>query len=90
MNVVAQGVTILRGEHEVTSEWRKIFKASNVTDETLHRAQQLLDELSSESPLRFREGPDDLQDPRLELQKSAQICSSLHGLRSTRKPSEDP
>ena len=44
----------MRSEHDITLEWRRIFKDGILSEETLDRAQQLLDELSAESPLRFR------------------------------------
>jgi hypothetical protein len=41
-------------EQEITRSWRSLFRKSKLTEETLNRAEQLLDELRPESPLRHR------------------------------------
>jgi len=41
-------------EQEVSRSWRTLFRGSEWNEETLARAEQLLDELRPESPLRHR------------------------------------
>ena len=41
-------------EQEVSRSWRTLFRDSEWNEETLARAEQLLDELRPESPLRHR------------------------------------
>jgi hypothetical protein len=41
-------------EQEVSRSWRTLFRDSGWNEETLARAEQLLDELRPESPLRHR------------------------------------
>ena len=41
-------------EHEVSRSWRTLFRDTGWNEETLTRAEQLLDELRPESPLRHR------------------------------------
>jgi hypothetical protein len=41
-------------EQEVSRSWQKLFKGKDVTEETLQKAEALLDELRAESPLRHR------------------------------------
>ena len=41
-------------EREVSRSWQSLFKGGNYTEETLTRAEELLDELRLESPLRHR------------------------------------
>lgn len=41
-------------EQEVARAWSQCFKSSNVEAATFDRAEQLLDELRPESPLRLR------------------------------------
>ena len=41
-------------EREVSRSWQALFKGGNYTDKTLTRAEELLDELRLESPLRHR------------------------------------
>lgn len=41
-------------ESEVQRSFRNLFKAKNVSPETFEKAEELLDELRSESPLRHR------------------------------------
>ena len=43
-------------------EWRKLFHGTDLTAGTIRQAQQLLDQMSHESPLRVRLG-----DERCEL-----------------------
>jgi len=41
-------------EQEVAKSWRVLFKNGNINDESIARADALLDELRDESPLRHR------------------------------------
>ena len=41
-------------EKEVSKSWRLLFKGAPITDEDLSKAEELLDELRPESPLRHR------------------------------------
>lgn len=41
-------------EQEVSRTWRKLFKNGGITEESLTKAETLLDELRPESPLRHR------------------------------------
>lgn len=41
-------------ENEVSRSWNRLFKDRNFTTETLDSAENLLDELRPESPLRHR------------------------------------
>jgi hypothetical protein len=41
-------------EKEVSKTWRILFKGGAYTDETFAKAEELLDELRGESPLRHR------------------------------------
>jgi hypothetical protein len=41
-------------EHEVSRTWSQIFKSANVEPASFERAEQLLDDLRPESPLRHR------------------------------------
>ena len=43
-------------EQEVSRTWRKLFKNGGITEESLNKAEALLDELRPESPLRLRLG----------------------------------
>lgn len=56
----------LLSEHKVISEWRKLFNGSEITSGTLAEAERLIDELSLETPLRFRLGRE-LDDIRTML-----------------------
>ena len=41
-------------EQEVAKSWRKLFNGSDVDSQSLAKAEDLLDELRPESPLRHR------------------------------------
>jgi hypothetical protein len=41
-------------EKEVSTSWRNLFKGRELSDEVFERAEELLDELRPESPLRHR------------------------------------
>jgi hypothetical protein len=41
-------------EQEVARSWSQVFKSSKIDSAAFDRAEQLLDELRSESPLRHR------------------------------------
>jgi hypothetical protein len=41
-------------EQEVSRSWRQIFKSGAIEPSAFERAEQLLDELRAESPLRHR------------------------------------
>jgi hypothetical protein len=43
-------------EQEISRTWRSLFRGAGCTDEALAKAEQLLDELRPESPLRHRLG----------------------------------
>ena len=55
-------------ESEVERGFRRLFRGKEVTTETLERAEALIDQLRSESPLRFR-----LND---ELDELRDLCLS--------------
>jgi hypothetical protein len=50
-----RGVVLLT-EQEISRSWRSLFRGQECTDEMLTKAEQLLDELRPESPLRHRLG----------------------------------
>ena len=41
-------------EHDVLTLWRQLFQEHGTSSEAMKKAQRLLDELRSESPLRLR------------------------------------
>jgi hypothetical protein len=41
-------------EHEISRTWRSLFRSNECNDETFARAEELLEELRPESPLRHR------------------------------------
>ena len=41
-------------EHDVSLTWRELFRGPSVTSETVAKAENLLEELKPESPLRHR------------------------------------
>jgi hypothetical protein len=43
-------------EQEISRAWRALFRGTTCTDDTFAKAEQLLDELRPESPLRHRLG----------------------------------
>jgi hypothetical protein len=43
-------------EQEISRAWRALFRSTSCTDDTFAKAEQLLDELRPESPLRHRLG----------------------------------
>jgi len=43
-------------EQEISRSWRNLFRTQPVNDDTLNKAEALLDELRPESPLRHRLG----------------------------------
>ena len=43
-------------EQEISRTWRSLFRTAGCTDEMIEKAEQLLDELRPESPLRHRLG----------------------------------
>jgi len=43
-------------EKEVSKSWRELFRGSDISDDTLSKAEVLLEELRPESPLRHRLG----------------------------------
>lgn len=43
-------------EQEISRAWQSLFRNTGCTDDTLAKAEQLLDELRPESPLRHRLG----------------------------------
>ena len=45
---------LLLTEHEISHSWRTLFRSMNYNDETFAKAEELLDELRPESPLRHR------------------------------------
>ena len=54
-NVAFQwGINILLTEAEVQKNFRKLFTSSEVTTESLEKAENLIDQLRFESPLRHR------------------------------------
>ena len=49
-----QKETALLTEHEVSRSWGLVFKGSHFAPDSFDRAEQLLEELRPESPLRLR------------------------------------
>jgi hypothetical protein len=43
-------------EQEIARAWRSLFRTAECTDKTFAKAEELLDELRPESPLRHRLG----------------------------------
>lgn len=41
-------------EQEVSHTWSRLFRGQQITDEVITKAENLLDELRAESPLRHR------------------------------------
>ena len=41
-------------EYDILNAWRNLFRGGETTPETLAKAQELLDGLTTESPLQFR------------------------------------
>jgi hypothetical protein len=50
----AKGVPALLSEQEVTRSWSVVFKGAQFEADSFDRAEQLLEELRPESPLRLR------------------------------------
>lgn len=55
-------------EQEVSRTWRKLFKNGGITEDSIGKAETLLDELRPESPLRHRLG--------VELEELRKLCQS--------------
>ena len=53
-------------EQEVTRSWRKLFKNKEIHSASIEKAEELLDQLRPESPLRHRLG--------IELDELRQLC----------------
>ena len=49
----SEGIEVLT-EQEVSRSWRKLFTKTNVTADTILKAEALIEELRGESPLRHR------------------------------------
>jgi len=45
---------VLANENYVSVQWQNLFNGESITKETLERAEELVEELRPESPLRFR------------------------------------
>jgi len=45
---------VLANENYVSVQWQNLFNGESITKETLARAEELVEELRPESPLRFR------------------------------------
>jgi hypothetical protein len=56
-------------EHQIARSWRKLFTGSELNQETLAKAETLLDELRPESPLRHRLAGELRELRKLKLQK---------------------
>ena len=63
LSIRKRSVTLLT-ESEVSRSWARLFKDGNFTTESFESAENLLDELRPESPLRHR-----LSNELVELQK---------------------
>jgi len=61
---------ILLTEQEIARSWRTLFRGTVCTDEVLAKAEQLLDELRPESPLRHRLGTELEELRNREIQKA--------------------
>jgi hypothetical protein len=57
-------------EQEISRSWRSLFRTAECTAETIERAEQLLDELRPESPLRHRLGTE-LDELRKRVKQKA-------------------
>ena len=53
-------------EQEISRTWTKIFKGQELTSEAVTKAEELLEELRPESPLRHRLG--------VELEEIRKLC----------------
>jgi hypothetical protein len=66
----AKGEALLT-EQEVSRTWRKLFNGSNIAAETFDKAEQLLEELRPESPLRHRLNKELVELRRIKKVKEA-------------------
>jgi hypothetical protein len=53
-HAIARGASALLTEQEVARTWSQVFKSSHIESSSFERAEQLLEELRPESPLRLR------------------------------------
>ena len=70
-------------EQEISRAWRSLFRGADCTDELLAKAEQLLEELRPESPLRHRLSTelDELRQRMPELRKREKaLHAELQGL----------
>ena len=58
----------MRSEHDFTIDWRRLFRNGNVNAKSIRKAQQLIDDLPGESPLRCRYGQE-LNELRRSVKK---------------------
>ena len=54
-------------QQDVTLMWQQLFQGSHITNETIAKAEALLNELSLENPLRHRLGRELIQIQRFTL-----------------------
>lgn len=59
-------------ESQVTLLWQRLFAEATITPQCLHRAEELIDELRAESPLRFRLQEELREIRQLQSQETAQ------------------
>ena len=57
-------------EQEIAKNWRGLFQIGQYNENTLEKAEALLDELRPESPLRHRLGSELAEIRKLRLQQS--------------------
>jgi hypothetical protein len=57
-------------EQEISRAWRSLFRGADCSDESLSKAEELLDELRPESPLRHRLGAE-LEELRQRAEQQA-------------------
>ncbi len=62
-------MTNLLTEHEVAKAWRQLFRTKEVKKETFRKAEELLENLRPESPLRHR-----LENELKELRKLHRVA----------------
>ena len=59
-------------EHEIVRSWRSLFHRSDYSEETLAKAEALLDELRPENPLRHRLSAELIELRRRQTRQSVQ------------------
>ena len=71
-------------EQEISRAWRSLFRVHDCTDEVFAKAEELLDELRPESPLRHRLGTE-LDELRERADQEAQALKNAQDLHKLAK-----